>query len=458
MLHAIKQQMLLGASTKVLSDRIWLLETLTNISTYTNEVKYPEEFQGKTFEIGAKISTHVLSLTRADLSYLVRMDASDLFFISGEVDPTTKEVELTYLGKSGAPIWHWRDAFYLRASEGLVFEGNKQEVLTSVGIYLENRIVLGVFNGKISYVEKFIKVDDLRGKISSAAVEGKITVEELERFIDRMFFLNHMTEVCAPTMTARSLLSDPENTKIKQAFLEQHKDDINDPLVAKQLEDELKKKDKAWIGDDASARFFNALGGKSWDIHRKKMFLTTGSIENFTSGTGSYVFVPNSLMEGWTIEDFPMRCNEIRKGSYGRGTETAKGGAETKWLMRIFQDLSITEDDCGTTRGIYVDFNLVDIKLCIGRIVLEGNRQIEITPENKSQFDKKIVKLRSPQTCETKNGLCFECVGRRYKTLNSRAIGIESINITSRFMLLNMKNMHGTTIETTELNLADVFF
>jgi len=127
-------------------------------------------------------------------------------------------------------------------------------------------------------------------------------------------------------------------------------------------------------------------------------------------------------------------------------------------LMRIFQDLGITEDDCGTTRGIYIDFNLVDIRLCMGRIVLEGNRQIEITPENKSLFDKKTVKLRSPQTCETKNGLCFECAGRRYKTLNSRAIGIESINITSRFMLLNMKNMHGTTIETTELNLADVLF
>jgi len=335
---------------------------------------------------------------------------------------------------------------------------------TTVGRFIENVIVLQYpTNFKVfEYLNKVWDCGDLFQEVSNMAYEKKITVQEYKKFVDHLFYLNHITEICTPSMTERSLMTNPKVAEIKRKFIEEHKDQMHDPLVIKQLEDMLIAADKEWLGkgtdhEDPSVTYIDGLGSKTWDLHRKKLFLTTGGIPAFDTAAGRFDFIANSMMEGWTIPTLPNIANEIRKGSYERGRETAKGGAETKLVMRVFQDLMVDKDDCGTKRTITVDFNTCRVKDFIGRYVQEGAKDVEITEENMKQFEGKVVKIYSPLTCEHKYNLCFKCCGRRARDLGAEVIGIQVVKITSTFMLKSMKNMHGTVLQTTQPKLQDIF-
>ena len=232
---------------------------------------------------------------------------------------------------------------------------------------------------------------------------------------------------------------------------------MHDPIVIRQLESELTKLDREYIGDDPSAVFFDGLGQSEWNLARKKIFLTVGGIPAFDNSTSDMDFIPNSLMEGWTVDAIPSIANEIRKGSYDRGVETAKGGAETKLLFRAFQDTVVAEDDCGTTRTIDVDCSEFDGKQFIGRTIRVGSKDVVITAENLAQYvSGKVIKLYSPLTCETKYNFCYKCCGKNAKNFGAKVLGLQTIKLSSKFMMLSMKNMHGTVLTIRSNNLKDV--
>jgi len=449
------QHIFLLRAKNCISTRDWLLEALTVMESYTNEVEIDPSEIPNDLSPGTKIIIPAVSVNSPSSCAIVRLNKKYMGWIEAKY-PDEETYEFIYLNEYGRPLLGRKDVFKLVFNEDTIWK-NSPPVVTTVGRYIENMICLGFpFDGKIPYQNNRWSPGAIGSIIADAAGEELISVDELQHFMDNVFFLNHMTELCTPTLTEKSLLTNPEVPKLKAKFIAEHQGEMNDPLVTVQLENELQRLDKEFLGDDPSVRFFNALGSKSYDVHRKKLFLTVGCIDAFDVSAGKYEFVPNSLMEGWTKEAFPTICNEIRKGSYSRGTETAKGGAETKFLMRIFQDLAITEADCGTKRALWIDFKICDINLFIDRIALTGEGEAKITKHNADQFRGKKVRVRSPQTCETVDGLCFACCGDRYRKLNARAIGIESISITSTYMLISMKNMHGTKIQTINLKLEDI--
>ena len=244
----------------------------------------------------------------------------------------------------------------------------------------------------------------------------------------------------------------------RKKFIEEHKNEMHDPLVVNQLEKELLKADREYLGDDPSVYFFDGLGSKSFGVQRKKLFLTVGGIPAFGSETGGLDFIPNSLMEGWTKEAIPSIVSEIRDGSYARGVETAKGGAETKLVMRVFQDTIISEEDCGTKRTIEFDCRQFPAEQFVGRTIRVGNVDVILTLENLDKYARgKIIHLYSPLTCETKNNFCFKCCGQRAKELHNELIGIQTVKITNGFMYKAMKSMHGTALSIRKNKLEDIF-
>lgn len=111
----------------------------------------------------------------------------------------------------------------------------------------------------------------------------------------------------------------------------------------------------------------------------------------------------------------------------------AQSGFMAKQLSASAQDLTVTEEDCGTSRGIAVDSTDPDN---VGALLAKPySGYQEGTPIDKgilSDFRgkglKKIV-VRSPMTCQAKHGLCAACAGVRERgTLP--AIG-ENIGIAS---------------------------
>lgn len=430
-------------------DREWILEVLTVMESYTREIELDLP---QTMEEGMTIDLSESTTAGWQIGDIVRVNKSHLF----SFEPNSR---IFYLGPYGdRPILHWLDTFNL-INGTINFTNTPGGLLrTTVGIFLENFHCLYLpFGDKLQYVNGAWKIGSIRAMIAEGLLNGKLTVPEFERFIDQCYMLNHMTELCSPTLSPRSLVSHPDIPKVKAEFIAAHAGQMNDPMVAKELEDKVKALDKEWIGDDPSKRFFDSLGGNSWGIHRKKLFLTVGCIDSFDENSGNYEFIPNALTEGWTVDAMPTIINEIRKGSYSRGVETAKGGAETKFLMRVFQDLKLTEEDCHTTRGLYVNFAMYDPEGWLGCLAFIGDKQVLLTKENLNLVRGKIVKMRSPQTCETKNGMCYACAGQNFKVTNAEMIGSLVVMLSSEYMNLSMKNMHGTQLQTTTLSLEEAF-
>jgi DNA-directed RNA polymerase subunit beta' len=122
-----------------------------------------------------------------------------------------------------------------------------------------------------------------------------------------------------------------------------------------------------------------------------------------------------------------------RKGLADTALKTANSGYLTRRLVDVAQDCIITDEDCGTSRGIKVraiiDAGQVVASLAsriLGRTTAEDVRDPstnEVLVPNatlleETHVDRLVnagvqeVRIRSVLTCETVNGVCAKCYGR----------------------------------------------
>ena len=459
--------LLAAAKSKIILERSWLLDALTVTNTKDTNIEYKDA----TLKLGdiAVIDKMVVGENAFKLGQVVSLNNNLVGMVESD---DASSWNIAVLSDLKNPIFHRLDTFDLDPTMVKELIGQNKMVSTvvkntTVGRFIENVVVLQIPTDyqHYSYLNEVWNPEKLLQRITDDMTNKAITVETYKKITDHFFYLNHITEISVPSMTERSLTTSPRVAEIKAKFIAEHTpEQLKDPIVLKELEDLLRAEDAAWLGKgtdnaDPSVTFFDGLGSKSWDLHRKKLFLTVGGIPAFDESSGKFDFISNSLSEGWTINALPSIANEIRKGSYERGRETAKGGAETKLVMRVFQDLTIDNDDCGTTRTLKVDFkSMCRVKDFLGRVVrLPGGQDIEITLENMKQFDGKVVDVYSPLFCATPHNLCYKCCGRRSKDLGAKMVGIQVVKITSKFMNTAMKNMHGTVLKIIQPSLESIF-
>jgi hypothetical protein len=333
----------------------------------------------------------------------------------------------------------------------------RDTLTTTCGRFAMNYIVLAhPFGNIVPYIDdKWVpqKIYDL---IYEALISKKISLVQYNTFVKCNYYIGQFTELAVPAFTRKSLTTSPDIENRRKELFEIHADAIaaKDPIVMSNIEKELIGMDRAYLSGDPSERYL--LSKKAFDVQRKKLLVTTGMVETF--GTpGDYSFVETPLSEGWKIKDLPVLINETRAGSYGRAKETAVGGEESKFLMRIFQNSRITEDDCKTKRTLKIEITDYNYAAYEYRYVVDGSATIET---DKSYLQKKIgktISLRSPQMCETKDGYCFTCMGGVFKTLNQKALGMTAVAIGSYFLTERMKGMHGKSVSTLNVDNLDKY-
>ncbi|WP_309092148.1 DNA-directed RNA polymerase subunit beta', partial [Phenylobacterium sp.] len=141
----------------------------------------------------------------------------------------------------------------------------------------------------------------------------------------------------------------------------------------------------------------------------------------------------SNFKEGLTVQEYFNSTHGARKGLADTALKTANSGYLTRRLVDVAQDCIITEEDCGTTRGItlraVVEGGDVLVSLgqrILGRFAAEdvkdpGTNDV-IVPADTYLDENMIdlvesagvqsVKVRSVLTCETKTGVCGACYGR----------------------------------------------
>ncbi len=144
-----------------------------------------------------------------------------------------------------------------------------------------------------------------------------------------------------------------------------------------------------------------------------------------------------NFKEGLSILEYFISTHGARKGLADTALKTADAGYLTRKLVDVSQDVIISEDDCGTIRGLKVEAlkDGEDIKeplseRILGRVALQNivdpvTRKTvvkageEITEELAAKIAEtsiSSVEIRSVLTCESRRGICAKCYGRNLTT------------------------------------------
>jgi DNA-directed RNA polymerase subunit beta' len=161
------------------------------------------------------------------------------------------------------------------------------------------------------------------------------------------------------------------------------------------------------------------------------------------SGSSGSEIIENPILSnfkgGLNVLDYFISTHGARKGLADTALKTADAGYLTRRLVDVAQDVVITEEDCGTLRGIAIaalkdNEEIVEPLLdrIVGRtslhnvynpisdevIVTAGEEIDEDVAKEIEEAGIEIVEIRSVLTCESKRGVCVKCYGKNLATGN----------------------------------------
>jgi DNA-directed RNA polymerase subunit beta' len=189
-----------------------------------------------------------------------------------------------------------------------------------------------------------------------------------------------------------------------------------------------------------------------------------------------------NFREGLDVLQYFISTHGARKGLADTALKTADSGYLTRRLCDVAQDVIVTETDCGTSDGIYVEPIIESGEIIeplrdriVGRVALEdqfdyeGSLIVGLNKEITEDLAGAIqgagierVKIRSVLTCESKRGVCQLCYGRNLATgrmvERGEAVGIISAqSIGEPGTQLTMRTFHvgGTATGSSEQSKQD---
>jgi DNA-directed RNA polymerase subunit beta' len=171
------------------------------------------------------------------------------------------------------------------------------------------------------------------------------------------------------------------------------------------------------------------------------------------SGSSGSEIIENPILSnfkgGLNVLDYFISTHGARKGLADTALKTADAGYLTRRLVDVAQDVVITEEDCGTLRGIATSAlkdnediieplsdriagrtSVHDVYNPLTEELIVGVGQ-EITDEIAAKIEEaaiETVEIRSVLACEAKRGVCVKCYGKNlatgYLTQRGDAVGI----------------------------------
>ena len=152
----------------------------------------------------------------------------------------------------------------------------------------------------------------------------------------------------------------------------------------------------------------------------------------------------SNFKEGMSVLEYFIASHGARKGLADTAMKTADAGYLTRRLVDVSHDVIITQEDCGTLRGLECRAlkNGDEIVSSLGERIL-GRVSVhdiihpttgelicaageEINEEKADIIEKspiEMVEIRSVLTCESKRGICAKCYGRNLATSRMVQLG-----------------------------------
>ncbi|MDP9200338.1 MAG: DNA-directed RNA polymerase subunit beta' [Gemmatimonadota bacterium] len=208
--------------------------------------------------------------------------------------------------------------------------------------------------------------------------------------------------------------------------------------------------------------------------------------KKLTGGIGEIIESPikSNFREGLSVLEYFISTHGARKGLADTALKTADAGYLTRRLVDVAQDVTITEEDCGTILGLEVGAlkegeDIIEplAERIVGTVAAEdiydvheidesGQRTLlveagQLIDEDMSrgieESGLETVKIRSVLTCVAKRGLCQMCYGRNLATMamvdKGEAVGIiaaQSIGEPGTQLTLRTFHIGGTAARIAE--------
>ncbi len=208
--------------------------------------------------------------------------------------------------------------------------------------------------------------------------------------------------------------------------------------------------------------------------------------KKLTGGIGEIIESPikSNFREGLSVLEYFISTHGARKGLADTALKTADAGYLTRRLVDVAQDVTITEEDCGTILGLEVGAlkegeDIIEplAERIVGNVAAEdvedpherdesGRPKLlieagllidEETARAIEDSGLETVKIRSVLTCEAKRGLCQMCYGRNLATMEmvdlGEAVGIlaaQSIGEPGTQLTLRTFHIGGTAARIAE--------
>ena len=152
----------------------------------------------------------------------------------------------------------------------------------------------------------------------------------------------------------------------------------------------------------------------------------------------------SNFKEGMSVLEYFISSHGARKGLADTAMKTADAGYLTRRLVDVSHDVIITEEDCGTLRGLECralkngDEVISTLgERILGRVSVHDiinpttgelicNAGEEITEEKARAIEDSPIEMgeiRSVLTCESKRGICAKCYGRNLATARMVQLG-----------------------------------
>jgi DNA-directed RNA polymerase subunit beta' len=208
--------------------------------------------------------------------------------------------------------------------------------------------------------------------------------------------------------------------------------------------------------------------------------------KKLTGGIGEIIESPikSNFREGLSVLEYFISTHGARKGLADTALKTADAGYLTRRLVDVAQDVTVTEEDCGTIQGLDISAlkegeDIIEplSERIVGNVAAEDvedpherdeSGRPRILAEAGQLIDEdmardieeagiEMMRIRSVLTCEAKRGLCRMCYGRNLATMSmvdlGEAVGIiaaQSIGEPGTQLTLRTFHIGGTAARIAE--------
>ena len=152
----------------------------------------------------------------------------------------------------------------------------------------------------------------------------------------------------------------------------------------------------------------------------------------------------SNFKEGMSVLEYFISSHGARKGLADTAMKTADAGYLTRRLVDVSHDVIITEEDCGTLRGLEcralkngdeIISSLYErilgrvsvhdvIHPTTGEVIVRAGEEInEAKAKIIDESPIEMVEIRSVLTCESKHGVCMKCYGLNLATARMVQLG-----------------------------------